>query len=149
MQKLQYFCLCSHILKYLFGTNMAFYFEIRDNCIAICLVLAQTMSRIVRRKHGPSRQRDLRSRFAPLHLPWHREQSESVRDRRPHTVRSHMPLQAQALDGMGLLTKKPHFRAAFDSDCIARWGRDSNPRYTHMYTCFRGRLLQPLGHPTG
>ena len=32
---------------------------------------------------------------------------------------------------------------------LLRWGRDSNPRYAHTYTCFRGRLLQPLGHPTG
>ena len=27
--------------------------------------------------------------------------------------------------------------------------RDSNPRYAHTYTCFRGRLLQPLGQLTG
>ena len=55
-----------------------------------------------------------------------------------------IPLSADAS-----IRKTPHWCAAPNKHCIARWGRDSNSWYPYEYGSLANCWFQPLTHPTG
>ena len=105
--------------------------------------------------------------MARLRQPWRQRPSASdsnFRCRREEwpACRTSLPLgcidswfQGQTWESMqafnGLAPKRNQHRVC-DADSliiwVLRWVRDSNPRSDRSLTCFRGRLLQPLGQLT-
>ena len=79
----------------------------------------------------------------------HREQSFIGRVAAPHRLCVQSWLYESKLSTAISIRKTPHWCAAPNKHCIARWGRDSNSWYPYEYGSLANCWFQPLTHPTG